>query len=105
MLTKESPIPFLRLITLNEAVSFLVLLLLAMPLKYLIHMPVAVKITGWIHGVLFVTFCFALLRTTLLAKWSLFRAALIFMGALLPVVPFFIDRRMGGDEKEFQRLP
>lgn len=105
MLMKKSPIPFLRLIILTEAVSFLVLLLVAMPLKYLAHMPMAVKIVGWIHGVLFVIFCFALLRTMLLAKWSVFRVALIFIGALLPVVPFFIDRRMGGYEKEFQRLP
>ena len=41
---KKSPIPFLRLITLTEAVSFLVLLLIAMPLKYLAGIPMAVKI-------------------------------------------------------------
>jgi len=105
MLMKNSPIPFLRLITLTEAVSLLVLLLIAMPLKYMAGMPMAVKIVGWIHGVLFVTFCFALLRTILQAKWSIFRATLIFVAALLPAVPFFIDRRMKGYEKEFQRLP
>ncbi|CAN5820916.1 DUF3817 domain-containing protein [soil metagenome] len=102
---KKSPIPFLRLITLIEAVSFLVLLLIAMPLKYMAGIPLAVKIVGWVHGVLFVTFCFALLKTMLQARWSIFRAALIFVAALLPVVPFFIDRRMSGYEKEFQQLP
>lgn len=102
---KKSPIPFLRLITLTEAVSFLVLLLIAMPLKYLAGIPTAVKIVGWIHGALFVIFCFALLQTMLQARWSIFRAALIFVAALLPVVPFFIDRRMADYEEEFQTLP
>lgn len=102
---KKSPIPFLRLITLTEAVSFLVLLLIAMPLKYMAGFPMAVKIVGWIHGVLFVIFCLALLRTMLQARWSIFRAALIFVAALLPVVPFLIDGRMSDYEEEFQGQP
>ena len=37
-----------------EAISFLTLLGIAMPLKYLGDMPQAVQVVGWIHGVLFV---------------------------------------------------
>lgn len=102
---KKSPIPFLRLITLTEAVSFLVLLLIAMPLKYMAGFPWAVKIVGWIHGVLFVIFCLALLRTMLQARWSISRAALIFVAALIPVVPFLIDGRLTEYEEEFQGQP
>jgi integral membrane protein len=43
----------LRIIGFIEGVSFLILLLIAMPLKYYFDLPMAVKITGWIHGVLF----------------------------------------------------
>lgn len=39
-----------------EGVSFLVLLLVAMPLKYLADLPMAVTIVGGLHGVLFVAF-------------------------------------------------
>ena len=39
-----------------EGVSFLVLLLVAMPLKYLANMPMAVTIVGGLHGILFVAF-------------------------------------------------
>lgn len=90
----KSPVSFLRRIALLEAVSFLILLGVAMPLKYLFHLPLAVKITGMIHGILFVVFCVALLRVLLEARWPLSRCALVFMASLIPLMPFFLDRRM-----------
>ena len=95
----NSPVPLLRRLALIEGISFLVLLFIAMPLKYSAHMPLAVKVTGWIHGVLFVAFSFALLRVMLVAKWPVGRCAMIFVAALLPFGPFVIDRRMAEWEK------
>lgn len=100
---KSSPIPFLRTIAKVEAVSFLLLIGVAMPLKYLAHQPLAVKVTGWIHGILFVVFCVALLRTWIVARWPVMRTALIFIAALLPFGPFVVDRRMAGYDEEFHR--
>ena len=97
----KNPIPFLRRIALIEAISFLVLLGVAMPLKYLAHLPEAVKVVGWAHGVLFITFCFALLRVFLVARWPLGRAITVFVAALLPFGPFVIDRRMQQYEDDF----
>lgn len=45
-----------RKVALAEGISFLVLLLIAMPLKYLAKIPEAVLIVGSIHGALFVAF-------------------------------------------------
>jgi integral membrane protein len=45
-----------RKIAFAEGVSFLVLLLVAMPLKYFADMPMAVTIVGGLHGVLFIAF-------------------------------------------------
>ena len=90
----NSPVPLLRRLALIEGISFLILLFIAMPLKYLAGMPLAVVVTGWIHGVLFVLFALALLRTKLIAKWPLGRCAMVFVAALLPFGPFVIDRRM-----------
>jgi integral membrane protein len=102
----NNPIPFLRITGLSEAVSFLVLLGVAMPLKYLAGLPMAVKVGGWIHGVLFIVLCAALLRTLIVAKWPPGRAALIFVAALLPFGPFVMDRRMRQYDDEFrQRFP
>jgi len=97
----RSPIPLLRRAGQIEAISFLLLLGVAMPLKYLAGMPAAVKWVGWIHGVLFIIFCFALLRAMLVARWKIGRAALIFIAALLPFGPFVIDRRLLAYDQEF----
>lgn len=98
----KSPIPFLRLTGQIEAVSFLLLLGVAMPMKYLAGMPAAVKLVGWIHGVLFIIFCLALLRTMLIARWKLDRGAFVFVAALLPFGPFVVDRRMLAYDEEFR---
>lgn len=90
----KSPVPFLRGTALAEAVSYLILLGIAMPLKYLAGQPQAVKITGMVHGILFVVFCVALLRVMIEAGWPFKRCALIFIASFIPFVPFFLDRRM-----------
>ena len=90
----NTPIGRLRTIALIEATSFLVLLGIAMPLKYLAGMPLAVKIVGWIHGVLFIAFCIALLQAMRAHSWPLSRSVTIFIAALLPFGPFVIDRSL-----------
>lgn len=99
----KNPVSFLRATGLIEAVSFLILVGVAMPLKYIWHEPLAVKIVGWIHGILFMIFCLALLRTLIVARWPFGRAILIFIAALLPFGPFVVDRKMRQYEKEFSR--
>jgi integral membrane protein len=100
-MSTKNPIPFLRATALVEAISFLVLLGVAMPLKYFAGMPQAVKVVGWAHGLLFVAFCVALLQAAVVARWPLGRAAVIFVAALLPFGPFIVDRRMKQYSGEF----
>ena len=101
-LVKTSPIPFLRTTGKIEAVSFLLLVGVAMPLKYFAGLPQAVKIVGWIHGVLFIAFGVALLRVWIEARWPILRAAVVFIAALLPFGPFIVDRRMEVWDEEFR---
>ena len=84
----------LRMLTLTEGVSYLLLLGVAMPLKYLAGMPMAVTIVGWLHGVLFVLFSLQLAYVFFRARWSIARGALVFISALVPFGSFVIDRRM-----------
>lgn len=83
-----------RITALAEAVSYLLLLFIAMPLKYLWDMPFAVRIVGSIHGLLFVLFCFTLLRAWNAAKWPFSRVLALFIASLLPFVPFWMDQRV-----------
>lgn len=87
-------ISFLRRVALLEGVSFLLLLGVAMPLKYWADMPLAVKIVGWIHGALFIALCLALLQVLQKTQWSISRCAQVFIAALLPFGPFVLDRKM-----------
>jgi len=97
----KNPIVFLRRIAFIEAISYLVLLFIAMPLKYIAGYPAAVRVVGMAHGILFVIFCFSLLQTMIVAKWSLGRCALIFIASIIPFGPWLIDRRMKSYQSEF----
>ncbi len=61
----------LRAVGMVEAVSFLLLLGVAMPLKYFAGMPLAVKIAGWIHGLLFIAFGVCLLVAHGERRWPM----------------------------------
>lgn len=100
----KNPVPFLRVVALSEAISFLLLLFVAMPLKYFAGLPLAVRIVGSIHGLLFVLFCYALFRAATRGRWPASRSALIFIAALLPFGPFLVDRRMRDYEREFDAM-
>lgn len=83
-----------RLIGLIEGTSYLLLVFIAMPLKYLADMPQAVRVLGMAHGVLFVAFCLALLHAFIEHRWSLLRGAGYFIASLIPFGTFFIDGRL-----------
>ena len=100
-----NPVRVLRWIALIEALSFLALVGIAMPLKYAAGKPLAVKVVGWAHGILFVVFCAALLRATRAARWPLGRAAMIFLAGLIPFGPFLLDGRLRRWEREFEPRP
>ena len=92
----------LRIIGLIEGVSFLILLGVAMPLKYFAGLPQAVTLVGWIHGLLFITFCIALTQAHQEAKWSIGRSAAVLIAALLPFGPFVIDKRLREENAALQ---
>lgn len=83
-----------RLIAIAEGISYLFLLLIAMPLKYFAGLPEAVKYSGWVHGLLFILFVFALLEVTIKRKWSLLKAARGFISSLIPFGTFLFDREL-----------
>jgi integral membrane protein len=95
----------LRLIGFIEGVSFLVLLLIAMPLKYYLDFPMAVKITGWIHGVLFILYIAAVFLAMKAMQWSWFSVLVALAASLVPIGTFVLDtslKRRGRELKEFE---
>jgi len=83
-----------RKTALIEGVSYLILLFIAMPLKYIFNISEAVKYFGWIHGVLFLVFAAVLLGAAIQNKWTLKRIAIYLIGSVLPFVPFYLDKKL-----------
>jgi integral membrane protein len=92
--TNSRQIYLFRLIGISEGVSYLLLLGIAMPLKYFYGMPEAVKYSGWIHGVLFMAYMAVALRCLFLLRWNLWSNFLLFAAALFPFGPFLIDGKL-----------
>ncbi len=88
----QTPIGKLRLVGMLEGTSFILLLFVAMPLKYWMGMPAAVSVVGMLHGILFLWLCYLLVDTVFNQGWRLKPAALVFLAALFPFGPFVIDR-------------
>ena len=96
----NDPIGRLRLIGLLEGVSFLLLLGVAMPLKYAAGMPEAVRLAGSVHGLFFLVFCLALFQAFSDCDWPLKRAAGLFFAAVLPFGPFIVDAGLRREQAE-----
>lgn len=79
-----TPLGQFRVISLTEGASYILLLFVAMPLKYVWEMPQAVSIAGSIHGFLFVIFAVAWLRVWAVQQWGMLKAVLAFVSSLLP---------------------
>lgn len=84
----------LRVVAFLEGLSFVLLLFVAMPLKYYAGMPLAVRIVGSVHGLLFVVFCAALARAAIASEWPLRRSLLAFVSSLVPFGTFVFDRSL-----------
>lgn len=87
-------VSLLRYCTLAEGVSYLTLLLIAMPLKYVFGLPLAVRIVGGVHGFLFVAFCMLLFQVHTERQWSVRHSLSLFLGSLIPGSLFWLDRRI-----------
>jgi integral membrane protein len=88
-----------RLVSLLEGISFLVLLGIAMPLKYAAGIPEAVRYVGWAHGLLFVLFILALLSASTAARWPLSKIAGAFIASVVPFGAFVLERRLRAEER------
>jgi integral membrane protein len=90
----RTPLNRLRLASILDGISYLILLGIAMPLKYLAGMPMAVRIVGMIHGLLFIALCFCLLAVLLDKKLTFKWCVIVFLCALIPFAPFFLDQKL-----------
>jgi integral membrane protein len=91
-----------KIIAIAEGISFLVLLLVAMPLKYMMQIPEPVKYVGWAHGVLFVLYGILLLQVFIVVKWSFIKTLVAFLVSFIPFGTFWLDARINKEIAEMK---
>ncbi|MBM7564836.1 DUF3817 domain-containing protein [Paenibacillus sacheonensis] len=91
---KTSALKYFRWISYLEGTSFLFLLCIAMPLKYIGDRPEAVSVTGGIHGLLFSLYLIGIVIMAILFRWKALRIVGAVIAAFLPLGPFVFERRL-----------
>ena len=89
-----SQIRIFRMIALAEGVSFLTLLLIAMPMKYFMGMPEVVRVVGSIHGALFVLYIGLLAAIHFRQRWSVMFSLYAFVASVIPFGTFMLDKHL-----------
>ena len=84
----------LRITGFVEGLSYLLLLGVAMPLKYLAGKPEYVRVTGMAHGLLFVLLCLTILLAMRYARLPFRWAVTVFVASLIPLGTWVIDSRL-----------
>ena len=85
----------LRIIAFLEGVSLLLLVFIAVPMKYFFHNPAGSEIVGPIHGALFLLFVFNTLSVGVEQQWK-FRTITwkVLLACIVPFGTFYIDRKI-----------
>lgn len=85
----------LRIIAFLEGISLLILIFIAVPLKYFGHDPSLVKAMGPIHGALFLLFIFNTLSVGVEQQWK-FKTTTwkVLIACIIPFGTFYIDSRI-----------
>jgi integral membrane protein len=81
-----------RIIAFTEGVSYLILLFIAMPLKYVWGQPAAVKNFGSIHGLLFVIYILYVFICKIEYRWNLKKALILLGISIIPFGNFYADK-------------
>lgn len=90
----KSMVGRLRVAGFLEGTSFLLLLGIAMPLKYLAGRPEAVQVVGMAHGILFLAYVALVLLAWREQRWPHRTTAWLLLAAFLPFGPFVADARL-----------
>jgi integral membrane protein len=89
-----STLSIFKKVAIAEGISYIALIFIAVPLKHFANMPLAVRYTGWVHGLLFVLYVAFVVMCAMEYKWKFGKTALVFFASLLPFAPFIVEKRL-----------
>jgi integral membrane protein len=90
----NSNLGLLRIIGFLEGISYLLLMGIAMPLKYIFNQPAMIYSTGMAHGLLFVLYIVFVLIVGFQLKWSYSKMFWALFASLVPFGTFVADYKL-----------
>lgn len=82
-----------KIIAFLEGLSYILLLFVAVPLKYFANQEIFVKSLGMPHGILFIVYIILALLIKDEMKWDIKTLAIVLVCSLLPFGTFWVDRK------------
>lgn len=82
-----------RIISFLEGISYLLLLFIAVPIKYLSNDPQYVKLLGMPHGLLFVTYIVFAIWLKSNFGWKTKTLGVVLLASVIPFGTFYVDRK------------
>jgi integral membrane protein len=89
---------FYRALAYIVGVGLVILVLIAVPLKYLADSPTLVAIVGPLHGFLYMVYLVATVNLAFRARWSPVKTVLVMLAGTIPFVSFVAERKVTADE-------
>lgn len=100
----KTPIGRLRIIGFLEGISLIVLIFIAVPLKYWGQQPFLVKLVGPLHGLLFTLFVFTTLSVAVTYRWKFLETSWkVLLACMIPFGTFYIDKHILKPQEIFSK--
>jgi|LauGreDrversion4_2_1035121.scaffolds.fasta_scaffold01975_3 integral membrane protein len=81
-----------------EGISFLIILGITMPLKYIMNNGMPNKIVGMIHGALFIYYCIAVIIVKDKFRWDFKKTVIALIASVIPFGTFYVEKKMITEE-------
>lgn len=83
----------LRLIAFAEGVSYILLLFIAVPIKYFGNNPFYVKALGMPHGLLFIAYIVFAVIVSVKLKWNSKTLFIVLLASIIPFGTFYVEKK------------
>ena len=82
-----------RIVALLEGISYILLLFIASPIKWLANDPQYVKLLGMPHGILFIAYVCLAFTLRKEFKWNTKEFLIVLIASIIPFGTFYIDKK------------
>lgn len=88
-----SQLTLFRIVAFFEGVSYILLLFIATPIKYVFDNPKYVKLLGMPHGILFIAYIILAVIVGANLKWNKKIMRIVLLASIIPFGTFYVDKK------------